>query len=334
MSVRDVMWDFGRWLQKKSYPNPKIEFYSPVEGIEQWAPPVPAAKMVPQWYKDLAKIYEPNNLPENRTDGTSKVLPTGNPPEWRVTGETVKTCPGMQDIMTSGYVVPMWGSILIETTEDGYGAGSITSSAQAAYANGDNADYMKVRADESVGSEMMRYIRGMGFTEEETLQWKNFQTTNLGQYWDVHTHPAHQYNTLQKTMPEEYCKAVIKVVSPWRIKTPPGFSTMILPCPYEYNHFEVLPGIINTDVYNTFNMFMIMKAKGSKFMIPFREKMCVWMPFPRYNLPHEVRSANLEDLAEERRQVNAVNSNFGSSRQYRMLGKLLDKKTGGKCPFN
>ena len=332
--MRELMWDFGRWLQKKSYPSPKIEFYSPVEGIEDWAPPIPSSKVIPQWYRDLDKTYAPSSIP-NPNNENFKILPTGNPVEWRTTGETIKTCPGMQDILTIGYVLPMWGSVLIETAADGMGAASITSSTNSAYHDGNPADFVKVKTDKSVGAEFMRYLLGQGFTEEECLRWRDFQQGSLADNWTVDTHPRHQYETMIKEIPDEWSKAAIKIVSPWRIKTPPGFSTLVMGCPYTFNpSFEVLPGIINTDYYTTFNLFILMKHKGAKFQIPFGEKLCTWLPFPRYQLPYEVRSASQEDLANERKATNVLNTSWGSGKQYRKLGKILDSKTGGKCPYN
>lgn len=334
MSVRDVMYDFGRWLQKKSYPTPKIEFYSPVEGIEDWAAPIPASKAIPQWYRDLDKTYAPNSLPSANGENF-KILPTGNPVEWRTTGETVKTCPGMQDILTIGYTLPLWGSILLETSMDGMSAASITSSTQSAYNDGSDADFVKVKTDDAVGTEFMRYLHGKGFTEEEVLKWKKFQQGPLSDNWTVDTHPRHQYETMIKEIPDEWCKAAIKVVSPWRIKTPPGFSTLVMGCPYTFNPvFEVLPGIINTDYYVTFNLFLLMKHRGAKYNIQFGEHMCRWIPFPRYQLPYEVRSSTPDDVAHENKATNVLNTSWGSGKQYRKLGKILDKKTGGKCPYS
>jgi hypothetical protein len=333
MSVRDVMYDFGTWLRKKSYPNPKIEFYSPIEGIEDWAPIVSASKMIPEWYRSLEKTDPSKSQRNIHNLDNLKLLPTGSPPEWRTIGQTVKTCPGMQDILTSGYIVPFWGSALIETTLDGMNAASVTSSLDSAYCDGGNADFMSLRTDPSVSAEWLKYLYGIGFTEDEVLEWRNFQWGTHKQ-WDIHAHPPHQYQTMIDTLPEEYSKAVIKIASPWRIKTPPGMSTLVMPLPYRWTGFEVLPGIINTDYYNTFNMFIVMKNRGAKYNIQFREPMCQWLVFPKHQIPHEVRSMSQEDLVRERKQTNVVNTNWGSGRQYRLLGKIFNKKSGGKCPFS
>ena len=77
-----------------------------------------------------------------------------------------------------------------------------------------------------------------------------------------------------------------------------------------------------------------MKHKGAKFHIQFGEHMCRWIPFPRYQLPYEVRSSTAEDIANENKATNVLNTSWGSGKQYRKLGKILDKKTGGKCPYS
>ena len=110
---------------------------------------------------------------------------------------------------------------------------------------------------------------------------------------------------------------------------------MVMPIAYSFNPmFEVLPGIIHTDYYRTFNLFMIMKNRGAKYHIPFKEHLCQWVCFPRHSLPYELRSASEEDLRLERKAVNVLNTNWGSGRQYRLLAKIFKQKTGGKCPFH
>jgi len=337
MSVRDVMYDFGTWLRKKSYPNAKIEFYSAVEGLADWAPIVPASKVIPQWYRDLPKTHEPMHH-RNAQSNHTKLLPTGNPVEWRTTGETIKTCPGMQDILTHGYVVPFWGAALIETSLDGTTAASITSSILSAYADGkDGADHLSLKNlndDPSSSAEWLRYLYGIGFNVDEVRDWKHYQLNEVRNQWTLTTHPPHQYSTMVNDLPEEYSKAVIKVSSPWRIKTPPGMCTMVMPLPYRWNPFEVLPGIIQTDYYNTFNMFMVIKHKGAKINLQFKEPLCLFNIFPKHQLPYEVRDIDYNDNYQERVQTNAINANWGSSKGYRMLGKIFQKKSGGKCPFS
>lgn len=72
------------------------------------APIVPAGRMMPSWFRDT-----PNHF----------TLRTGHqvyPPELRVReNRTVKSCPGIVDYMTGGYVLPLWADYSITMDDDG-----------------------------------------------------------------------------------------------------------------------------------------------------------------------------------------------------------------------
>lgn len=49
----------------------------------------------------------------------------------------------------------------------------------------------------------------------------------------------------------------IKVINPWLIKTPPGWSSLFLPPLWDPNpNYTMLPAVVNTDYYHTANMVM------------------------------------------------------------------------------
>lgn len=337
MSVRDVMYDFGRWLQKKSYPNPQIEFTTRVPGLSDWCPIIPSSKSVPSWYKDLDKIHVASSIRDPMKPKLDKHLPSGNPPEWRTMGQTVKTCPGLQDMFTTGYVCPFWGSAIFEVSSDGNTISAITSSMQQAYADGTSSDFMGIEnydKQEDFGFDWLNHVRSLGYTDEQVNEWKKFQLSdNMSKQWGTDTHPQHQYQSMLKDLPPEYAQVITKIGSPWRIKTPPGISTLIMPLPYQWSGWEILPGIIHTDYYHVFNMFLLFHNRGARYNIPFKTPMCQYIPVVRNKLPYEVRQATDEDIATDNRNTASLNLNWGSSGSYRMLGKFFDNNTGGKCPF-
>jgi len=347
----DVINDFAKWLSKRGkVEQPKIEFYSSVEGIEKWAPIVPASKYIPNWYKQLPaqKVHTYEEI-RGMSDATKTFLPTGNPPEWRTAGQTIKTCPGIQDYLTNGFIVPFWGSAMLEISANGNSAVAVTSSALAQYypdgadgkSTGNNADFVNLDvmtrdSDITAWQEMIAYMRGHGFTEEEIGDWTKNQKTHSSS-WDFGAHPQYQYSTMINEWPDEWAKVVLKLNSPWRIMTPPGYSTMITNLDYHFDTqqlFSVLPGIINTDYYRTFNMFMHFKTRGCKFLIPFQQPLCRYIMIKRTDLPFEVRTMTKEDEQAEREKMNLLNTNWGSSKPYRLMGKIFNKGKGGGCPFN
>ena len=43
-----------------------------------------------------------------------------------------------------------------------------------------------------------------------------------------------------------------KIINPWKIKTPPGYSCLFIPPMHrEFDHFHILPGIVDTDKFMT-----------------------------------------------------------------------------------
>ncbi len=73
--------------------------------------------------------------------------------------------------------------------------------------------------------------------------------------------------------PMENIKAIktgryIKLVSPWRYRTPKGVSLMAMPILHEPNpNYEVVPGLIHTDFYNQIHIVLIIKT-DKEFTIP------------------------------------------------------------------
>lgn len=344
--IRELVHDFAKWLDKKSYQqpkpeieyeNPKVEFYSSVEGIEKWSPILPASKAIPDWYKRLPAIYENTVEDRKSTAYASRIgeLPSGTPIEWGTKNHTIKTCPGMQDIMTTGYVNTFWGHALIEVAHDGCGLGFVSSSDFAGYANhddttkvGSNADYVKLyKAQEA---EIFAYLKGRGYTEDELVDWtKTFRDRSLVQF---STHEHQQYSTMTDQFPEEWSKVLLKLHNPWRIRTPKGYSTIITDPVYHYHPvLQTLTGVIDTDYYHMFNAFFYVKQKGIKFELKFGTPIAHYMIVKRTDFPYELRSSTEADLAHERQLTNLLNTDWGSSRPYRKGKDIFLKER--KCPF-
>ena len=52
-----------------------------------------------------------------------------------------------------------------------------------------------------------------------------------------------------------------KLVTPWEIKTAPGYSTLVLPTILEPNpNYTVMPGLIHTDYYHTINIVLVINT--------------------------------------------------------------------------
>lgn len=72
-----------------------------------------------------------------------------------------------------------------------------------------------------------------------------------------------------------------KLVNPWRMKTAPGWSTLMIPVYWEPNeNYSVVPAIVNTDIYHLMNV-VINITGDSAFEIPFNTPLAQLIPFKR-----------------------------------------------------
>lgn len=72
-----------------------------------------------------------------------------------------------------------------------------------------------------------------------------------------------------------------KLVNPWCFITAPGWSSMILPIPYEPNeHYEVLPAVVHTDFYHNVNIVLNLK-NDQPFTIKWNTPVARIIPFKR-----------------------------------------------------
>ena len=90
----------------------KYEFLAD-EGEKDYYPhPIPAAKAIPAWYK---------NMPRSRHFITNEVKPTTTWVEEGVSrlanGATIKECIPVRDYLTSGYIIPMWFELALYKNE-------------------------------------------------------------------------------------------------------------------------------------------------------------------------------------------------------------------------
>lgn len=343
--IKEVIHDFATWLGHKSYTPPKMEFYTHVEGLDKWAPIQPASKFVPDWYKKMPSLAHAESTGAS-AGGNRTTLPTGNPEVFKSQGQTIKTCPGLQDIMTMGYVCPYWAHTMVEVSRDGTSAFSVSSTSLAQYGTNEehpahglsiDADYAKstfssAHSDSRVWYEMLDYMRGLGHSDDYIKEWTKFQSQK-DVFVSSESHAEFQYREMKNQFPDDWAETLMKINSVWRFKAPKGYSVMIHDPFYRFNPiYETLTGIIDSDVYPFFNLFLFLKQKNLKFQIPFGQPIAQYIPIKRVDIPYEVRTATYDDVKQERVVTNALISSWGSSKGYRRLTKSMQKEN--KCPYS
>jgi hypothetical protein len=110
-----------------------------------------------------------------------------------------------------------------------------------------------------------------------------------------------------------------KWINPWSIKTPPGYSTLIIQPMHRESVFTILPGIVDTDKYTAPINFPFVLNNADKFegLIPAGTPMAQIIPFKRDSWNMELGSA--EDYKEQNLVTSKLRTKFFDSykTQYR-----------------
>ena len=112
--------------------------------------------------------------------------------------------------------------------------------------------------------------------EADKFQWKT-----PDKIFSFSSHPNIQFKDWLPRHIQDNSSMVLKPNCPWRVKTPPGWSVWQLPMYYHYNPmFEVLPGIIWSDIHHEINQqifyisnddeILIKKGTPLNYLVPFK----------------------------------------------------------------
>lgn len=91
----------------------KIKFMTSEENKISLPHPIPASKVVPEWYKKMPRSRDP------QTSETVSKLVWSDPEKGFTAGATMKECIPVRDYITAGYVIPLWASMVVHTTDEG-----------------------------------------------------------------------------------------------------------------------------------------------------------------------------------------------------------------------
>ena len=81
---------------------------------------------------------------------------------------------------------------------------------------------------------------------------------------------------------------VWKLISPWHIKTPPGYSVLINSPFYRFSNFEILPGIVDTDKHHIINFPFRWHGADGQYIIERDTPIVHITPFKRCDWSSEV----------------------------------------------
>lgn len=119
----------------------------------------------------------------------------------------------------------------------------------------------------------------------------------------------------------------IKIQSPWLAETTKGYSIYVTDPFYHFNKdFKIVPGIVDTDVYNIITLQVMLK-RSKPFVIPFGTPIAHILPFKREKLSFNVlpKSEKSDKMLQYSSLISF--SRFSASSLYNFIRKK------NSCPF-
>lgn len=109
-----------------------------------------------------------------------------------------------------------------------------------------------------------------------------------------------------------------KLINPWGIKTPPGYSTMFMAPVHRENLFTIMPGVVDTDTYTApVNFPMVLTDVKFEGLIPAGTPIAQIVPFQRESWVMGL--GKQESLTEQNKVTSKLRTRFFDSykTQYR-----------------
>jgi hypothetical protein len=172
---------------------------------------------------------------------------------------TVKTCVPFLDAMSVGYIMPMWTNVKIEIEETTF---------NVVYASAEAASMLTRACD--VGHNEVQEATASSMSGHPPSQFSDFADIDRAVY-------KQGYH-------------IIKLHSPWVIKTPKGWSTLIKPIANNFaNPLVPFEAIVDTDSYNVrINLPCFVRTNEPNFELNMGQPIAQMIPFKRDVLQHDV----------------------------------------------
>jgi hypothetical protein len=193
--------------------------------------PIPAMKAIPDWYKKMPSYSGDQYQNKERLNMYSNFGSLQ-------TGMTIKKCLPVRDMITAGYIIPLWAEIAVESDKE---------------------------------KDILQF--NWLYNEELIQSHKGFQVKD---------------SPIEKMARSDL---LFKLINPWHIYTPPGYSSLIIsPSYHENNPIRILPGIVDTDEYHEVNFPFEYNGPDGKSIIKMDTPIAQVIPFKReeWNLTNEI----------------------------------------------
>jgi len=236
-----------------------------------------------------------NNIPEwyknlDSYMGGNKILDINGS-----TTATIKKCMPMFDALTAGYILFTHETIYISQQKVEYGDGDFFRK---------TGQIKLLTSDEKKEQNLETTQPYYGWSANEPI---SFHLKDQA--------PTHPNNNGHMSYP--------KWINPWSIKTKPGYSSLFLQPTHRESVFSILPGIVDTDTYDSPVHFpFVLNNKNFEGVIPAGTPMAQVIPFKREIWEMEIGSQKELDSQSETtsllksKSFESYKSQFRKSKEY------------------
>ena len=137
------------------------------------------------------------------------------------------------------------------------------------------------------------------YADGDNWRW---ETPSKDFLWEAHSNDLFLEYT--PSWVKDEISIVFKPNSPWRVKTPTGYSMRIMPLFYHFNrNYTALPGDIRTDIYHILNPAIMFHTKEKEVIIE-RGTPFVWVvPYKREDYTYSIT-----EQTEELRKIESFSN--------------------------
>jgi hypothetical protein len=266
---------------------PKITFSANPDYLPNMPPPVPAHKLMPQWFKEL-----PRAVTEEVSDAT--------------TVGTVKSCIPVLESLSHGYIIPLWADMHVK----------VSPMFNLLDKQGELIDRVPnlpegKDSDSLIGTVVNDHIRGgveIGSVEEIMWIWckfpEGFDPTFNGQ---LSGHDWSQVGEKCDLKKYTFGTLLMKFHNPWIISTPKGWSVYFKnPSNNWSNDIELIEGIVDTDTYQSEVNFPYVwtGSEEGEWVIPRGTPLIQVIPFKRTKTKMSITRTNYRKHALIQSKLN------------------------------
>ncbi|MEL7448252.1 MAG: hypothetical protein AAFN78_03535 [Pseudomonadota bacterium] len=134
--------------------------------------------------------------------------------------------------------------------------------------------------------------------------------TSAPDIFSLSFHGAGQFLQHGPASLREKVVTVMKLNSPWLVRTSPGYSVLQLPMFYEFDpRFSVMPGTIRSDVHHEINQQVMIHVKDS-FVVERGTPLAMYIPFKREQFAFSAGEATDEQRHALKKSLLEIETKF------------------------